>query len=166
MSRIVAAKAVAALALTLGAGGVAVAATTDTFRAGPLAGATGQHSAPANTPRTLAVDPASGSRPRSAGSAEPAPTDPPTRPSPDERPDSCAAGDDRKCATPKTTGSPSSPNRSATTPAGRRWTASHDEHVGGQHRHAAAPAPTTSEEPAKKPPPAKAGKGQPTTKQT
>ena len=115
LSRIMAAKVIAVVAVGIGAGSVAVAATTDAFYEGPSAG---QHSEPAGTDRPSVVDPASGPQPRT--SAEPwKPTTAPAEPGEsDSRSTPCRDRAEDGCGTSSTTVPPNTPSRPRTAPLG------------------------------------------------
>lgn len=112
LSRIVAAKAIAAVALTVGAGSVAVAATTNSFREG-FGESTGQHSgpAPADTHRTLVVDRASGSASRDAAELTPRTADSPEPDGSGDRSGSCGDGAAPDCTAPPAIPPAASPSR-------------------------------------------------------
>jgi hypothetical protein len=118
LSRIMAAKAIAVVALTVGAGSAAVAATGNSFGPGPFGAPTGGQSVPAATgaPGTLVANQLSDR------AAEPSPptVDLPQPAAIEAPPGPCDGGADNGCGAP-TTADPSSPanRRSASPPEAR-----------------------------------------------
>jgi hypothetical protein len=120
MSRIVAAKVIAAVALTVGAGGVAVAATTSSFPGGPFGAPTGQRSGPApdDVHRTLVVDEVSGSTSRDAAEPAPRTTDASGAGGYSGGTGPCRYGAAQDCAAPPAATPTTPPSRPTSTPVG------------------------------------------------
>lgn len=108
LSRIMAAKVIAAVALTVGAGSVAVAATTSSFGDTAFGTSTGERSEPAVTgaSRPLVVEEASDREAEPSGPAG----DTHRSAEAGGRSESCRDGAENGCATPITTPPPSPPN--------------------------------------------------------